>query len=402
MRVRSARQRGFTLLEMALTLFSVGFLMAAVPQLVQQGNATLAAAPGSQPADAAELALKGFVLANNRLPCPTASPALAHAGSEDCSLSSGFVPFKVLGLAAPVTNPYGHPFAYGVLRGDNHLGVASQRYTPAYLSPGASYLAVPAVATSALTNGLDFCAKLRDQSMRSHDAQLLSVRHWNDRNNSSKMRNAAWVLVDPGQRNADVNVLAHPLFGAGNQPGQLLFDSPGRAAGIDYDDQVRVASLAQLYGELRCPTLLAAASAATREADFALDHWRVRSYLADFRSYELRVREQKLRQAEITQLMQILNLSMTAAGFVLDLGIGLASASGAASIAATTVAGITAVTLASIGVKDAVESVTDARDEVNEGRQRKADANTAMAAAATFRTARVNDVLRLDQRGWFQ
>lgn len=402
MSVPHARQRGFTLLEMALTLFSVGFLLSAVPQLIQQGTVSLASAPGTDPAEAAELALKGFALAKGRLPCPTASPDLAGSTVEDCSLASGFVPFKVLGLAQPVTNAQGHPFAYGVLRGENHLGQASARYTPRYLVAGGDYAAAPGFAVSEQVNGLDFCAKLRDQSLRPFDAALLSVRHWEDRQAISKMRNPAWVLVNPGVRNADSNNASYPLFGADNQPLSRVFDSPGRPATNTYDDQVHAASLAQLYGELRCPGLLAAASAAAREADYALDHWRVRSYLHSFRSYELRVREQKAVQAANTRLIQIFNLSMTVSSFVLDLGIALASGSGAISIAATAVAGITAVTLASIGVQNAIDGVASAQAEVTEGRQRRDAASAAMSDAAAFRNGRVTELLRLDQRGWFQ
>ena len=73
MKSKRSRSAGFTILEMALSLFATGFLLSAVPRLLQQGNVSMAAAPGSQPAEAVELALKAFVLKNNRLPCPASS-----------------------------------------------------------------------------------------------------------------------------------------------------------------------------------------------------------------------------------------------------------------------------------------------------------------------------------------
>jgi hypothetical protein len=399
MNPKPLHQRGFTLLEMALTLFTVGFLLAALPQLIQDGSTTLASAPGTEPGEAAELALKGFVLARNRLPCPTNSPDLSVAATENCTLPSGFLPFKALQLAQPVTNAQGYPFAYGVLQGANHLGQATAKFTPTYLKLGSSYYAGTGTETSSVVNGLDFCAKLRDQAQIPFDGASLQVDHWDG--NAKPSRNPAWVLVDPGGRNADGNTATHPLFAAGNQPGGLRFESPGKAALATYDDKVRAASLTQLYGELRCPTLLAAASAAAREADYALDHWRARSYLVDFRNYERRVREQKKVQADNTLLIQQFNISMTVVGFALDLGIGLASASGAGSIAATLVAGVSATTLAAIGLTDAQDAVGVAASEVTEGQQRESAARTAEAAAAVFRAARVSDLRILDERAWF-
>jgi hypothetical protein len=386
---------------MALSLFSAGFLLAAIPQLMQEKTTPLRASPSPRAADAAELALKGFLLARNRLPCPAASPLVADAAQENCALDSGFLPYKLLGLAQPVTNEQGHPFVYGVLGGTNHLGVASALYTPTYLTPGANYLSEAVQTQSNRVNGLDFCAKLRRQSLQAYAPGLLTLRHWSDRTDATKMRNPAWVLVDPGQRNADGNALAYPLFSSGNQPLAKLFESPGRPIDAGYDDTVSSASITQLYGELGCANLLAQASAATRASDVAFDIWRARSYLHDFRTYEHEVRQQKKVQAENNQLMQGFNLSMTVAGFALDFGIGLASASGAVSIAVTTVAGVTAVALASIGVADAVEAVAEAQEEVDEGQARVSQALQSKQAAESLRTARVSDVVQLDQRGWF-
>ena len=112
MRPPRPRQRGFTFIEMALSLFSIGFLLAAVPRVIDQGQALAAAAPGAAPIDSAELALDGFVLSNNRLPCPAAAP---HSGWEDCSRTRGFVPYKTLKLPRPVTNGSGFPIGYALL-----------------------------------------------------------------------------------------------------------------------------------------------------------------------------------------------------------------------------------------------------------------------------------------------
>jgi hypothetical protein len=205
----------------------------------------------------------------------------------------------------------------------------------------------------------------------------------------------AWVLVDPGSLD--------PSFNGDNNPAaSVAFESPGRAQALDYDDKVTVGTLTQLFGELRCPELLSAVSAAAREADFANDNWRVRKYLYDFRSFELKVRQQKKTQADNFEILAIFDLSLTVALTVLDLGIALAGPAGAATIAAGLVNAVISISMGAINLDNAMSSASDAADEVTEGTTRKTDANTAVSDAATFRSERRDAVLLLDQRGWFQ
>lgn len=385
-----SRNRGFTILEMALSLFAAGFLLSAVPRLLSQGSDTLAATPGAQPAEAAELALKGFVLKNDRLPCPASTSA---AGTEDCSLERGYVPWKSLGLARPLTNSGGHAYAYGILHGSNNLGTVTAKYTPTYLNSSDSYQLTPGTLSSSQTNGLDLCVKLRNQAALALDTARLRIRDVNAPADAAKASNVAWVLVDPGLNN--------PTFNGYNASG-LAFESPGRAQAPDYDDKVTVGTLTQLFGELRCPALLAAVSAAAREADFANDHWRTRKFLYDFRSYELKVREQKKTQADNFKILAIFDLTMSVALTVLDLGIALAGPAGAATIAAGLVNAVISISMGAINLDNAITSVNDAIAEVTEGTTRKSDALTAVGEAATFRTERRDALLLLDQRGWFQ
>jgi hypothetical protein len=386
------RNRGFTVLEMALALFSAGFLLAAVPRLITQGHDVMASAPGAQPAEAAELALKGFVLKENRLPCPASTAA---TGVESCALAQGYVPWKSLGLPRPVTNSDGHAFAYAVLKGSNNLSTATAKYTPTYLNSSDSYWLTPGALNSSETNGLDLCVKLRTQAALALDATLLRVRDSAARTTLTRASNVAWVLVDPGSLD--------PSFNGDNNPAaSVAFESPGRAQALDYDDKVTVGTLTQLFGELRCPELLSAVSAAAREADFANDNWRVRKYLYDFRSFELKVREQKKTQADNFKILAIFDLSLTVALTVLDLGIALAGPAGAATIAAGLVNAVISISMSAINLDNAISSVSDAAAEVTEGGTRKTDANTAVSDAATFRSERRDAVLLLDQRGWFQ
>ena len=393
MKSRRLRSAGFSILEMALSLFAIGFLLSAVPRLLQQGTMSMASSPGAQPAEAAELALKSFVLKNSRLPCPAST---GISGVEVCGSSKGFVPWKTLGMARPLTNADGHAFAYAVFRGSNDLAVASDVFQPSYLdNTGNYYAATTATASAAQVNGLDFCAKLRSQASTAYESAGLSVRDALDRANSGKQTNVAYTLVDPGSND--------PAFNGDNNPASsLAFESPGRALAPDYDDKVTVGTLTQMFADLRCPTLLAAVSAAAREADFAQENWRVRSYLYDFRVYQLLVREQKEQMAFNFQLMAIFDVAMTVALGALDLGIALAGPAGAGAIAVSVINAVTSISMAAFNMSNAIKGLSDAKDEVAEGKTRRDDASTALTAAATFRAARRADLLLLDKRGWFE
>jgi hypothetical protein len=397
-----SRQRGFTFIEMALTLFSVGFLLSAVPSLLTKGAEVMASSPGSAPAEATEMALNGFIMMQNRLPCPASTPL---SGTEDCALTKGFVPYKTLGLARPVTNSEGHPFAYGILGGANHLGQATAKYTPEYLVPNATgYWAAPETALSSQVNGLDFCAKLRSQAKLPLNTSLLNTRNYGDRANAAKMTNVAWALVDPGSRNTDGATGSYPLFNGSNDPTSagLSFESPSRALTESYDDKVRVGTLSQTFGELRCPELLASVSAAARETDYANDHLRVRQYLYDFRTYELGVRKQKKNQADNTRILAIFDLTMNVALAALDLGIALSGPTGAVTVAVNLINAVTSISLSTYNLIQAEAGVDEAATEVTEGETRKTEAATAATSAAAFRTERTAALVLLDQRGWFQ
>ncbi|MFZ4479482.1 MAG: type II secretion system protein [Rhodoferax sp.] len=395
MKSQRLRSAGFTILEMALSLFAIGFLLSAAPRLLEQGTVSMAASPGSQPAEAAELALKSFVLTNSRLPCPATSGV---SGVEACgsSNSKGFVPWKTLGMARPLTNANGHPFAYALLRGTNDLGAQTNVFKPTYLNnTGNYYAATVATESAAQSNGLDFCAKLRSQASSVYGSSLLSVRDARDRANSAKQTNVAWVLVDPGSTD--------PAFNGDNNPAtSVAFESPARAQAPDYDDKVTAGTLTQMFADLRCPTLLAAVSAAAREADFAQENWRVRSYLYDFRVYQLLVRQQKETMAFNFQLMSIFDVSLTVALSALNLGIALAGPASAGATAVSAINMVTSISMSAFNLSNSIKGYSDAQDEVAEGITRRDDASTAKSAADAFRTARRAELALLDERGWFE
>lgn len=392
MRAPLRRVRGFTFLEMAVVLFTTGFLFMAVPRLVSQSGEVLASQPGATPAEQARLALTGFILRHHRLPCPAAS----SGGGEDCSLKTGYLPYQALGLSKPLTNRFGNDFWYGV---HADLTGASGVYNPTYKDSGASYWQTSSELGNHEVNLLDFCAKLRTAAQAAPDGAKVSLK--NSLAPAAGPVNVAWALADPGPADADRDGRLFDL-GNHNAAAPMAFESTGRTQSSDYDDTVSAAGLNQLFGELRCPGLLAATSAAAREADFANENWRTTAFLYDFRAFEHGVRIKKKDMADNMLLLAYFDISLTVSMSALDLGVAIASASGAVSIAINAINAITGIAMSVSNLQDAQQGVADAQDEVVEGAQREADALAARGSALTFRDERRAALLELDGRGGFQ
>lgn len=120
MPIRTTRQRGFTLIEIAIVLMIVGLLLGGmlVPLNAQMEQQKISATE-KQLAEARE-ALIGYALANGQLPCP-ADPAIAtgqpNAGiarTPPCTNgnSAGVLPWATLGLGE--TDAWGNRFTYRV------------------------------------------------------------------------------------------------------------------------------------------------------------------------------------------------------------------------------------------------------------------------------------------------
>jgi len=112
------RARGFTLIELAVALAVIGLLlgMLIVPLNAQIDQQRINDAR-KQLALINE-ALLGFAVANGRLPCPatpTTANTTVNAGTENCALSEGVVPWATLAL--PETDPWNWRFTYRVTAG---------------------------------------------------------------------------------------------------------------------------------------------------------------------------------------------------------------------------------------------------------------------------------------------
>jgi prepilin-type N-terminal cleavage/methylation domain-containing protein len=131
------RSRGFTLIELAISLAIVGLLltMFIVPLGTQFDQRRIS--DTQKQLDLITESILGFAVANGRLPCPataTTANTVAGAGTENraagaCVSANGVLPWATLGL--PETDPWGRRFTYRVrlIMADDPAGGLQSSFT---------------------------------------------------------------------------------------------------------------------------------------------------------------------------------------------------------------------------------------------------------------------------------
>lgn len=122
----SRRQKGFTLLEMAVVLLIVGLLLGGLVMPLSTKVENERFAQSSRTIETVHEALVGFALANGALPCPAtpASNGLAATAGGGCTRQHGFVPVVTLGLQGAqntdrlLLDAWGSPIRYSVSNSD--------------------------------------------------------------------------------------------------------------------------------------------------------------------------------------------------------------------------------------------------------------------------------------------
>ena len=123
-----AKQRGFSLVELAIVVLVMGLLLGGLmmPLSVQRENARVR--DGLQQLETARLAIEGFALVNGTLPCPATpdSDGQAAAAGGGCVTQHGFVPATTLDLNGNrntdnlLLDPWGSPLRYSVSASDTN------------------------------------------------------------------------------------------------------------------------------------------------------------------------------------------------------------------------------------------------------------------------------------------
>ncbi|GAA6142575.1 type II secretion system protein [Hydrogenophaga sp. 5NK40-0174] len=288
-----AGSRGFTLVEIAITLVALGIILLGAVVFWQQSARERVSAQQQDVQLQAREAVVGFAYAQYRLPCPAADAN----GVESCAAGGGlrqvgFVPWRTLGLPRPEAGR----LRYGVYREanvstpqDRDLAVATDRMNPLWRptpsptpsnndapNPNAPTLVAPSAGLLGATqsgndanplnaacdatasqpcplggaqsvNVVDLCLALNTSSfaVTSPAAQLGLT-------DAGNRRSVAFAIVAPGLLDADGNGNFFDGANATATDANPTFEGREVPQTVAYDDKVLAVSHTELFAELSC------------------------------------------------------------------------------------------------------------------------------------------------------
>lgn len=256
------RQRGFSFLELSFVLIVLGLIAGLMAQVVPAMRRASATAETVRNLTNVEFSLQSFAAIHGRLPCADTDDD-GFENASPCAVI-GKLPYATLGYSGPLVNADGYDFKYslynhpgsGALRTTASLGSNTERYRPSIgVDAPPVTLIDKAYATS--NHRLDFCQGLRAGMDLPFSDSYLHVQ-----TASGNKKHAAYVLVDPGVGNMD---LQDDLFdGLNGRVTATLprFEHPNRGQSILYDDRVVVVYFDQMWEVLGCSSNMATAGRA--------------------------------------------------------------------------------------------------------------------------------------------
>ena len=394
------RQRGFSLIELSVSMAIVGV----IGLLIWRWNESTQA-PGAVQAIQNELveaqsAIEGFALSHHRLPCPAANTG----GTESCGTSSAvMLPWRTLGVSANLSGLH-----YGVNQGGGvNLAVAPA----ATVSPdlginltGVPVLAVDATAAPAasaaatqvttliasaaarrtVVNGLDWCRVARTFSGNTAAAGVLNA------GNITAALPVAYIVVHPGlNRQFDGN----NVVGAS---GSWRYDLPGRAQDAQFDDIALAVGPADLASRIGCVHRMSAAQAAAQEVYAQYDTTRVMQEYWSLRAFDIETAEADVDGAETGVTMAAVGFALTAT----SAAVGLASAANTEGITAfAVVIQIANVAIAATEVGLAAADLVDARQALVDSQAKLVAASAYAAQTYDTLAEKLTNAITLDTKG---
>lgn len=122
--IKNKTSSGFTLIEVAIVLVIIGFLIGSLIVPLGSQRQTIQIKQARQELKMIEEAILGFAIANGRLPCPSSGDVAGGnenpGGGGACVDSRGFIPAVTLGISGRfncdnlLIDPWGNPYRYSV------------------------------------------------------------------------------------------------------------------------------------------------------------------------------------------------------------------------------------------------------------------------------------------------
>lgn len=137
--LKSGHQRGFSLVELAVVLVILGFVLAALLLPLQAQRENTFRLQTENQLEIAKRALIGFAQTNGRLPCPATAVSgglESPAGGGTCTNQLGYLPAATLGLQPAnedglAIDGWNNPILYGVTQVNSAGGAATPDFTTA-------------------------------------------------------------------------------------------------------------------------------------------------------------------------------------------------------------------------------------------------------------------------------
>lgn len=235
--------KGFTLIEMAVVLTIIAFMIGAAFMPISAQRESNNIRQAREELKMIEEALYGFAIANDRLPCP----ALPGAGVESltgpgvCTNAIGFVPSATMGISGKVNcdglllDPWNNPYRYSVTTSNNGGAVS-----PDFTTANDTTLVTPALLNPDLRICTDnsCAASLTNSAV----AVVLSMgKNWPNVVSADETQNAAETTV--------ASTCGLAAYNIGNDNDYVSRERV-EIVGSEYDDIVIWISEAILYSKL--------------------------------------------------------------------------------------------------------------------------------------------------------
>ncbi len=343
---------GYTLIELSIALVVLGIIIVLIWRFI--GFNADYALSNSQRAmmRSADQAVTGFVLSNNRLPCPDTN----GDGRENCggSAAVGTLPAVTIGLAqADATG-----IRYGVYRqpsaspvADADLAALADRM-PMLATRGDPLAGYDLFESN--SNGIDLCAGLRNAANSPGGDGFLHVV------TPEKNINVAYALALASRSDADQ---AGSLFDGSNAGAGVAFEAPSRVTDGGYDDRVVAVGFDRLIGRLNCSETLAAATHAHANAATMAEitHQAMLDYKIQLDLIN-KLADANMAAAAAAVAIAVGGVAIGAGEISLGLAQSLLSLGAASAIAALAIAGEVAAGLALVSALAAIAPAAAAKD----------------------------------------